>query len=150
MQFYYFEILTLVHCVCVWPSCPRFTVYIRKVKSRPCHIKSKGPILCVTSSKNLLVLSKLWILGADWSMHWSRDMFLIKLRLYEQSIMVSCKSGNSDLLNFFKPIFHSIQFRPIKNSRPFEIDWNRCRRSKFSAFQLIVALCWYGLVPEYV
>ena len=28
------------------------------------------------------VLSKLWILVADWSMHWSRDTFLIKLRLY--------------------------------------------------------------------
>ena len=27
------------------------------------------------------VLSKLWILVADWSMHWSRDTFLIKLRL---------------------------------------------------------------------
>ena len=28
------------------------------------------------------VLSKLWILVDDWSMRWSRDMFLIKLRLY--------------------------------------------------------------------
>ena len=28
------------------------------------------------------VLSKLWILVADWSMRWSRDTFLIKLRLY--------------------------------------------------------------------
>ena len=28
------------------------------------------------------VLSKLWILVADWSMHWSRDTFLMKLRLY--------------------------------------------------------------------
>ena len=28
------------------------------------------------------VLSKLWILVADWSMHWSRDTFLIKLWLY--------------------------------------------------------------------
>ena len=27
------------------------------------------------------VLSKLWILVADWSMHWSPDTFLIKLRL---------------------------------------------------------------------
>ena len=30
----------------------------------------------------LFVLSKLWILVADWSMRWSRDTFLIKLRLY--------------------------------------------------------------------
>ena len=29
------------------------------------------------------VLSKLWILVADWSMCWSRDTFLIKLRLYK-------------------------------------------------------------------
>ena len=28
------------------------------------------------------VLSKLWILIADWSMRWSRDTFLLKLRLY--------------------------------------------------------------------
>ena len=28
------------------------------------------------------VLSKLWILVADWSMRWSRDTFLIKLQLY--------------------------------------------------------------------
>ena len=30
------------------------------------------------------VLSKLWILVADWSMHWSHDTFLIKLRLYRK------------------------------------------------------------------
>ena len=30
----------------------------------------------------LFVLSKLWILVADWSMRWSRDRFLIKLWLY--------------------------------------------------------------------
>ena len=32
------------------------------------------------------VLSKLWILVADWSMSWSRDTFLIKLRLYLQEM----------------------------------------------------------------
>jgi len=29
------------------------------------------------------VLSKVWILVAHWSMRWSRDMFLIKLQLYQ-------------------------------------------------------------------
>ena len=33
----------------------------------------------------LFVLSKLSILVADWSMRWSRDTFLIKLRLYKEN-----------------------------------------------------------------
>ena len=47
-------------------------------------IKSRGPILQCDIIKKLgpFVLSKLWILLADWSMRWSRDTFLKKLRLY--------------------------------------------------------------------
>ena len=42
-------------------------------------------LMCdVTKTLAPFVLSKLWILVADWSMHWSHDTFLIKLRLYEK------------------------------------------------------------------
>ena len=48
--------------------------------------KSRGPadLMCdvIRNSLRPFVLSKLWILVTDLSMHWSRDTFLIKLRLY--------------------------------------------------------------------
>ena len=41
------------------------------------------PLMCDDIKKLApFVLSMLWILVADWSMPWSRDTFLIKLRLY--------------------------------------------------------------------
>ena len=47
------------------------------------------------------VLSKLWILVTDWSMHWSCDTFHIKLRLYQKlfwpfTVWLNCSSD----LNF--------------------------------------------------
>ena len=45
-------------------------------------LKSRGPILRVTSSETRSVCVKQpLILNADWSMRWSGDTFLIKLRL---------------------------------------------------------------------
>ena len=49
------------------------------------------------------VLSKLWILIADWLMRWSHDMFLIKLRLYSGPTLLTSNflSNNHKILLFF-------------------------------------------------
>ena len=43
------------------------------------------------------VLSKLLILVADWSMGWSQDTFLIRLRLYLPRVIMQVQSGNGVL-----------------------------------------------------
>ena len=53
------------------------TVYILDSKVQRAHLTCD-----VIRKVAPFVLSKLWILVADWSMRWSRDTFLIKLRLY--------------------------------------------------------------------
>ena len=45
------------------------------------------------------MLSKLWILVADWSMHWSRDTFLINLRLYLIPLPLHCHTENKIVLS---------------------------------------------------
>ena len=55
----------------------------RWLNLRKLYVKVQRADLTCDVIKKLapLVLSKLWILVPDWSMHWSRDTFLIKLRL---------------------------------------------------------------------
>ena len=56
----------------------------------PFHIKSRGPILCVTSSETRSICVKqatekfeyLSLIGQCRSLFWSRDRLFIKLRLY--------------------------------------------------------------------
>ena len=50
------------------------------------HKVQRADVTCDVIKKfALFVLSKLWILVADWSICWSRDTFLMKLRLYQHS-----------------------------------------------------------------
>ena len=52
------------------------------------HKVQRADLLCDVIRKFApFVLSKLWILVADWSMHWSFDTFLIKLRLYRKTVL---------------------------------------------------------------
>ena len=53
---------------------------LRKWMTRKVH---RADLMCdVIKKLALFVLSKLWILVADWPMRWSCDTFLIKFRLY--------------------------------------------------------------------
>ena len=49
------------------------------------YVMSRGPILRVTSSETRSVCVKQALNTRRWSMRWSRDTFLIKLRLYQLS-----------------------------------------------------------------
>ena len=63
-----------------------------------CHKVQRADLTCDVIKKLApFVLNKLWILVADWSMRWSCETFLIKLRLYDF------------ILKFYKVIFNGKQ-----------------------------------------
>ena len=96
-----------------------------------CHKVQRADLTCDVIRKVApFVLSKLWILVADWSLHRSHDTFLIKLRLYEFDLSGKGWTRASPLLPL-KQTKRNINFH-LRRSRHCQIphSWLHCSLRK--------------------
>ena len=98
------------------------------------------------------VLSKLWILVADWSMRWSRDTFLIKLWLYEWRLFYLIDANSKKLrlhcertLNKIRKVCHYAEERN-ENTFCLEQTGIKCLddMKKLTKFPSAKWLFWYN------